>query len=121
LHSWSRALSQNAEHCAKSVATETPSFAGTSDVRVQSCALDTFSIEPGQSVSCLIAVCCSNRPDKPAGNYGNAVSYLWKLGVIRVSAGVGVSVVVTNVGAGTWAALCDCFPEHFGRLYKNIA
>lgn len=39
----------------------------------------------------------------------------------RVSAGVGVSVVVTNVGADTWAALCDCLPEHFGTLYKNIA
>ena len=95
--------------------------AGTGDGRVQSGALNTFNIQLGQSVSCLIAVCCSNRPDKPAGNYGNTVSFLWKLGVNRLSAGVGVSVAVTNVGADTWAALCDCFPEHFGRLYKNIA
>lgn len=63
--------------------------------------------------------CCVLQ--QPAGNYGNTVSFPWKVGVNRVSAGVVVSVVVTNVGADTWAALCDCFPEHFGRPYKNIA
>ena len=65
-------------------ATGTPSSAGSSEVRVQSCALDTFSIQLGQSVSCLIAVCYSYQTDRPAGNYGNTISFLWKLVVNKV-------------------------------------